>query len=132
VHYADGITPGRQTRFTPVTIPADHIWVMGDARDNSADSREQGHGPVPVSAVIGKARFIVLPFNRLGGIPDTNPHQGPVAAPAWTTSTPAPLGVLLAVPLVRGHGRWRSGRNADTAHPDTAPPHTAHPDHWLR
>ena len=48
--------------FDPVTVPAGSLWVMGDNRSNSADSRR--HGPVPVSDVIGKARLIVLPMSR--------------------------------------------------------------------
>ncbi len=38
-----------------ITIPEGHIWVMGDNRNNSSDSRSIG--PVPVENVIGKLKF---------------------------------------------------------------------------
>jgi len=56
-------TPLRSGRcFDPVTVPAGSLWVMGDNRSNSADSRR--HGSVPVADVIGQARLIVLPVTR--------------------------------------------------------------------
>jgi signal peptidase I len=64
----------RQDAFGPVTVPAGALWMMGDSRNNSADSRVPGHGPVPISNVIGRARFIVLPFARIGAIPAPNPQ----------------------------------------------------------
>jgi signal peptidase I len=59
----------RQASFGPVRVPEGQMWVMGDSRNDSVDSRADGNGPVPVTNVIGKARFIVYPFERLGAIP---------------------------------------------------------------
>jgi signal peptidase I len=46
-------------KFAPVVIPPGDIWVMGDHRMVSQDSRCQG--PVPIANVIGKAFVIVWP-----------------------------------------------------------------------
>ena len=58
---------GRSTEdnFGPVTVPAAHLWLMGDNRDDSADSRVpewQGGlgGPVPWENIGGRAEFITF------------------------------------------------------------------------
>jgi signal peptidase I len=48
------------------TIPPHTVYVLGDNRGNSKDSRYCG--PVPVRVVIGRVVFRVWPFSRLGGI----------------------------------------------------------------
>ncbi|TQM14695.1 signal peptidase I [Pseudonocardia kunmingensis] len=60
--------PPQQAAFGPVRVPEGELWVMGDSRNDSVDSRAEGNGPVSVAQVIGKARFIVWPFDRIGGI----------------------------------------------------------------
>jgi signal peptidase I len=79
--------------FGPVTVPQGRLWVMGDNRTHSADSRahctstptdamngllctgDPMAGTVPVGNVIGKARFIVWPPSRWGGVGSVNPQQ---------------------------------------------------------
>jgi signal peptidase I len=60
--------PAQQAEFGPVRVPEGELWVMGDSRNDSIDSRADGNGSIPVASVIGKARFVVWPFDRVGGI----------------------------------------------------------------
>ena len=47
---------GGVSNFPPRQVPDDHIYIMGDHRDRSNDSRF--FGPVPISRVKGRALFI--------------------------------------------------------------------------
>ena len=51
-----------------VTVPKGYIWVMGDHRAASADSRfhtdDVNKGMVPLTKVVGRATFIVWPINH--------------------------------------------------------------------
>ncbi|HVL84914.1 MAG TPA: signal peptidase I [Pseudonocardia sp.] len=108
LYFAPELGQARQPTFGPETIPAGHLWLMGDSRINSADSRVPGHGPVPVENVIGQARMIVLPFTRFGWIDAVDP-QTTAAAPAAPIEAPLALGVLGAFPVLAGGRRYARG-----------------------
>ena len=53
-----------------VVVPADRLWVLGDNRYHSKDSRynieQPGQGFVPLENVVGRAFLITWPFSRFG------------------------------------------------------------------
>ncbi|WP_406198765.1 signal peptidase I [Kitasatospora sp. NBC_01560] len=55
--------------FGPVTVPQGYVWVEGDHRSDSADSRYHQRGPgagaVPVENVVGPVSAVVWPLNHL-------------------------------------------------------------------
>ncbi|QFZ22756.1 signal peptidase I [Saccharothrix syringae] len=113
--------PGRSTAqesFTEVKVPEGYIWVMGDNRNNSYDSRYQGGGgeagAVPLDNVVGKARAIVLPPSRWQGVGDHNPQVVALGAPPWQDALPAGAGLAAAWPVLlvgrRVRARFRRPR----------------------
>ncbi|GAA4423378.1 hypothetical protein GCM10023169_18900 [Georgenia halophila] len=63
----DGVKPS-QVPFD-VTVPEDRVWVMGDNRPNSADSRahmgDPGGGTVPMDNIVGRAFVLLWPADRI-------------------------------------------------------------------
>ena len=110
VHYDPELTGDRQEAFPAVSVPQGMLFVMGDNRNNSGDSRTQGgggaNGLVPVDNVIGKARAIILPPSRWQGVGDHDPQA--LSAPAWQSGIPAGIGVAAAWPVL-WLGRRASG-----------------------
>lgn len=55
-----------------IEVPDDSLWVLGDNRDSSRDSRynqeQPGKGFVPLGNVVGRAFLITWPLDRFGGI----------------------------------------------------------------
>ncbi len=60
-----GVAPS-ETEFS-ITVPENHLWLMGDNRSNSQDSRahqgDPGGGAVPMRNVVGTAVLILWPFD---------------------------------------------------------------------
>jgi len=83
-----------EMRFN-ITVPAGRLWVMGDNRGNSDDSRlrqnDPGQGTIPESAVVGRAFLIFWPLHRFSDlpIPNTFEQAGLSAAAAVATAPPA-------------------------------------------
>lgn len=67
--YIKGIT--RQLRNPldiPEVIPEGYVFVMGDNREGSLDSRSVEIGLIPVQNIIGKAEFRIYPFDSIGSV----------------------------------------------------------------
>jgi signal peptidase I len=115
-------SPIESRAFGPVTVPEGRLWVMGDHRSASADSRshlgDEYSGTVGVDDVIGKAAMIVWPVSRFGLLdsPDLQGTEAAAVGPsrvtvsAVTASTVAPwaIGLAGAVPVAAWRRRRRS------------------------
>ncbi len=69
-----------ERRFA-ITVPKGRLWVMGDNRGNSEDSRFHqdlpGHGTVPEKDVVGKVWAIVWPFDRAHRVHEPQTFENP-------------------------------------------------------
>lgn len=53
----------------PFVVPEGQVFVMGDNRNGSSDSRKLIEiGPIPYEKIVGKAFFRVFPFGRMGSV----------------------------------------------------------------
>ncbi|MFI1280728.1 signal peptidase I [Streptomyces sp. NPDC020858] len=117
--------------FGPITVPKGKIWVMGDHRQNSQDSRwhmqDSTQGFVPVDKVVGRAVVVAWPISRWSTLPIPETFDQPginnqAAATAIGLGAsglapvglgPAALGFAGAVPIVMWRRRkLTTGRTA--------------------
>ena len=64
--YIKGQTFERSDFSYPLTVPEDHVFVLGDNRENSLDSRIIGL--IEHDQVKGKVVFRLWPFSRIGKV----------------------------------------------------------------
>jgi signal peptidase I len=128
--------PGNKPSIQPfeVTVPQGRLWVMGDHRENSADSRAhqndtsstaQYGGTVSEESVVGRAVVIAWPVGHWGQLEETDTFA---AVPSGTTTAlgashrvasadrngliplPSPAELPLVMGVVGLHRLWRGRR----------------------
>jgi signal peptidase I len=117
--YAD---PGTKQQNLPsdrpfdITVAKGRLWVMGDHREVSADSRahlgDAGGGTIPTDRVIGRAFVVVWPVNRWKTLPLPKTFAQPGLASAVLPAAPLALGFAGAVPLTWLRRRRRLRRTS--------------------
>ena len=62
--YIKDLTTRKGDAEIPAVVPKDTVFVMGDNRNHSTDSRFTAVGLIDEDNIIGKAQYVVLPFDR--------------------------------------------------------------------
>jgi signal peptidase I len=100
--------PGNKPSEQPfdVTVPAGRLWVMGDHRAMSSDSRahlgDPGGGTIPEDRVIGRAFVVIWPVSHWSWLSNPSTFDQPALekSAALAADSPLALGFVGALPLV--------------------------------
>lgn len=100
------------------TVPSGKLWVMGDNRGDSLDSRYEG--PVPENEVTGRAFLIIWPLSRFGDLPIPQTFKQTALATANPAVVPAMAltGVLVWRRTARRRRPGRAGGRRRAPRPD--------------
>jgi signal peptidase I len=97
-----------------VTVPAGYVWVEGDNRGDSADSRlhmgDPGGGAIPESQIVGRAFFKIWPPSQFGDLPIPSDFQQAALSAVAAAPLAGTVGAagLVSTPLLLLRHRRRS------------------------
>ena len=107
--HEDYLKPGRSASDVAfdVTVPEGYVWVMGDNRANSSDSRyhqnDAHHGFVPRGNVVGVAKNVVWPYSHWSSLSSGHEVFSQVPEPT-STPTAIPSGPAAPASTLAGSG----------------------------